>query len=138
VRQLTGDAVARACFGSAAATPPGELVSLDDPTGQHRTIRFKPLPDHLQAELVEAAERAQIRAGEGSVKHVEVFLLGGVRTPIIGRPRPLPRDRRAHRYTLNPEEPVKRHDDDIAVSSEVTEVDFVKTFEAALHDGAPQ
>jgi len=33
---------------------------------------------------------------------------------------------------------VKRHDDDIAVSSEVTEVDFVKTFEAALHDGTPQ
>ena len=32
--------------------------------------------------------------------------MGGVRTPIIGRPRPLPGDRRAnHLYTLNCEEP---------------------------------
>jgi hypothetical protein len=31
------------------------------------------LTHHLQAELVEAAERAEIRAHEGSVKHVEVF-----------------------------------------------------------------
>src|SRR6185295_14293088 len=40
---------------------------------------------------------------------VEVFQLGGVRTPIIGRPRPLPRQRRAdHLYTLNCEEPDSR------------------------------
>ena len=33
--------------------------------------------------------------------------MGSVRTPIIGRPRPLPRQRRAHPdYTLNCEEPV--------------------------------
>jgi len=64
------------------------------------------LADHLQAKLVEAAERAEIRAHEGSVRHVEVFQLGGVRTPIIGRPRPSPGDRRAERYTLDPEEPV--------------------------------
>src|SRR6185295_16783812 len=61
---------------------------------------------HLQPELIEVAERRQIRASEGSVRHVEVFQLGGVRTPIIGRPRPLPRQRRAdHLYTLNCEEP---------------------------------
>ena len=65
------------------------------------------LPGHLQPELIEAAERGQIRASEGSVRHVEVFQLGSVRTPIIGRPRPLPRQRRAdHHYTLNCEEPV--------------------------------
>jgi hypothetical protein len=40
--------------------------------------------------------------------HVEVFRMGSVRTPIIGRPRPLPRQRRAvHLYTLNCEEPPK-------------------------------
>ena len=65
------------------------------------------LPGHLQPELIEAAERGQIRASEGSVRHVEVFQLGSVRTPIIGRPRPLPRQRRAdHPYTLNCEEPL--------------------------------
>lgn len=33
--------------------------------------------------------------------------MGGVRTPILGRPRPLPRDRRASpHYTLNCEEPL--------------------------------
>jgi hypothetical protein len=65
------------------------------------------LPGYLQSELIEAAERGQIRASEGSVRHVEVFQLGGVRTPIIGRPRPLPRQRRAdHLYTLNCEEPL--------------------------------
>ncbi|WP_345045291.1 hypothetical protein, partial [Georgenia daeguensis] len=42
----------------------------------------------------------------GSVGHVEVFQMGSVRTPIIGRPRPLSGDRRAHhRYTVNCEEP---------------------------------
>ncbi|WP_206673512.1 hypothetical protein, partial [Pseudactinotalea terrae] len=40
---------------------------------------------------------------EGSVKHVEVFQMGSVRTPIIGGPRPTPGSTR--RYTLNCEEP---------------------------------
>ncbi|MCK6211339.1 AAA family ATPase, partial [Georgenia sp. EYE_87] len=43
----------------------------------------------------------------GSVGHVEVFRMGGVRTSIFGRPRPLSGDRRADpHYTLNCEEPV--------------------------------
>jgi hypothetical protein len=67
------------------------------------------LADDFEAELVKAAERGQVRAGEGSVKHVEVFRMGGVGTPIIGRPRPLPGHHpRAARYTLNCEEPVWR------------------------------
>ena len=38
---------------------------------------------------------------------VEDIPMGSARTPIIGGPRPLPRDRRAHPdYTLNCEEPV--------------------------------
>src|SRR5664280_594317 len=40
-------------------------------------------------------ERSQIRGGECSVGHVEVFRAEGVRTSIIGRPRPLPPHRRA-------------------------------------------
>ncbi|MDP9466824.1 MAG: hypothetical protein M3P31_06255, partial [Actinomycetota bacterium] len=31
-------------------------------------MRFKPLPGHLQAELVQTAKGGQIRAGEGSVQ----------------------------------------------------------------------
>ena len=63
-----------------------------------------------QAELIQAAERGQVSAAEGSVRHVEVLQMGGVGTSILGRPRHLPRDRRASRhptsdYTLNCEEP---------------------------------
>ncbi|RFU19720.1 hypothetical protein D0Z06_20320, partial [Geodermatophilus marinus] len=42
----------------------------------------------------------------GSVRHVEAFRMGSVRTSIFGRPRRLSRDRRASPiYTLNYEEP---------------------------------
>ena len=34
--------------------------------------------------------------------------MGSVRTPIIERPRPSPRHRRAQTYTLNPEEPTNQ------------------------------
>src|SRR5437870_13889738 len=85
VRQPPGHRVSRRSLASAAPAPPVELARLD-PTGQHRTIGLEPLTKHLQAELVEAAERAEIRAHEGSVKHVEVFRMDGVRTPIIERP----------------------------------------------------
>jgi hypothetical protein len=68
------------------------------------------LPRDFEAELVEAAERGQVSAGEarnrGSVRHVEVFQMGSVRTSIFGRPRPLPDHRRAgQHYTLKCEEP---------------------------------
>ncbi|MGI8592265.1 MAG: hypothetical protein ACR2M5_15015, partial [Nakamurella sp.] len=53
-------------------------------------------------------ERGQVRGREGSVSHVEVFQVGGVRTTIIGRPRRLSRQRRADLdYTVNCEEPTK-------------------------------
>ena len=65
----------------------------------------EPLPGDLEPELVQTAEGGQVRASEGSVRHVEVFQMGGVRTSIIGRPRPLPRARRANPpYTLDCEE----------------------------------
>src|SRR5690606_32501428 len=65
------------------------------------------LADDLQAEVVQAGERGQVRAREGSVEHVEVFRVAGVGTSIIGRPRPLPSGRRAHYlYTLICDEPL--------------------------------
>ena len=57
----------------------------------------------LQTQLVETSERSQIRASEGSVRHVEVSPVGSMRTPIIRRPRPLRRT--DTRYTLNCEDP---------------------------------
>ncbi|WP_221443071.1 hypothetical protein, partial [Nocardiopsis algeriensis] len=97
-RRVTGCALA-----AAAAAP---LIGLDDPAQEHRSIRFQTLAHSLKAEVVESAERGQVRAREGSVMHVEVFRMGGVRTSILGRPRRLSQNRPAHRhYTLNCEEP---------------------------------
>jgi hypothetical protein len=59
---------------------------LKDPAGQQRAVGFELLPDDNETELVQAAERRQVRAGEGSVRHVEAFRMGCVRTPILGRP----------------------------------------------------
>ena len=107
VRQLPGHGVARYALTTAATTPP---VGLDDPAGQHRTPRIEPLTSGFEAELIKSAERREVRAGEarlrGRVGRVEVFQMGSVRTPILGRPRPLPDRRRAvDLYTLNCEEP---------------------------------
>lgn len=66
-----------------------------DPARQHGPVRLEQLAGDLQTEAVEAGEGSQVRAREGSVRHVEVFRTGCVRTPIIGRPRPSPRHRRA-------------------------------------------
>ena len=100
VRQTPGHCVARRSLASAATTPPLiRPVGLDDATGQDSTVRLEPLPGHFETELVESAEHGQIRAGKarprGSVRHVEVFRMGSVRTSIFGRPRPLPGHRRA-------------------------------------------
>jgi hypothetical protein len=92
---------ATASAAALTALSAAPLVRVDDPAGQHRTIRLEPLPGDLQAELVETGERGQVRASEGSVRHVEVFRMGSVRTSILGRPRRLPGHRRAdRRYTL--------------------------------------
>jgi len=71
------------------------LVRLHDTAGQDRTVRLETLPEDFKAELLETAERGQVRASEGSVRHVEVFRMGGVGTLIIGRPRHLRGDRPA-------------------------------------------
>jgi hypothetical protein len=65
VCQPPGHRAARRALASAAPAPPVELARLD-PAGQHRPIRLEPLADDVQAEFVEAAERTQVRAHEGS------------------------------------------------------------------------
>ena len=72
-------------------------------------IGLNALTRHLQSQVIQARERAQIRAIKDSIGHVEVFQMDGVGTPIIERPRPLPghdTPNPAHNtYTLNYEEP---------------------------------
>jgi len=108
VRQTTDHSATRR---SLTAAPPAPLVRLDDPTSQHRPLRLQVLAHDLQAELVEASERGQVGAREGSVGHVEVFRMGSVRTSIFGRPRPTSADdappRSPRLYTLNCDEPTK-------------------------------
>ena len=111
VRQLPRDGVpGSSCTPAASAPALGAVIGLQDPARQDRAIGLQTLADHDQAELIQAAERGQVRAAEGSVRHVEVFQMGGVGTSILGRPQHLPRDRRASHhptsdYTLNCEEP---------------------------------
>ena len=68
------------------------------------------LAGYFQAQVIQARERAQIRAIKDSIGHVEVFQMDGVGTPIIGRPRPLPGhdtpNPANNTYTLNYEEPI--------------------------------
>ena len=72
-------------------------------------IGLNALARRLQPQVIQARERAQIRASKDSIGHVEVFQMDGVGTPISGRPRPLPghdTPNPAHNtYTLKCEEP---------------------------------
>jgi hypothetical protein len=53
---LTHDAFQRP--SRRAATPPAELIGLDDPAGRNRTTGLEPLTRDLQAEFVKPAGRA--------------------------------------------------------------------------------
>jgi hypothetical protein len=103
VRQSPDHGVTRRPFAAAAAAP---LVRLHDPAGELRTVRSQSLAGHFEAELIESAERGQVRAGEaalgGSVGHVEVFRMWCVGTLILGRPRPLSAHRRADQRRVRP------------------------------------
>ena len=71
------------------------------------------LARHFQAQVIQARERAQVRAIKDSIGHVEVFQMDGVAISIIGRPRPLhghdTPNPTQHPYTPNYEEPVIGH-----------------------------
>ena len=107
VRQAPDHRATSHALTPAASTPP---VLTNNPARQHSMIWPNALACHLQAQVIQARERAQIRAIKGSIGHVEVFQMDGVGTPIIERPRPLPGNdtpNPAHNtYTLKFEEPV--------------------------------
>ena len=88
----------------AAAVAP--VVRIDNPAGDDRPSRFESLTNSDEPQLVEPAEGGQVRGSEGSVGHVEVFQMFGVRTSILGRPRPLPRHRRAGPAHTPPTPPI--------------------------------
>ena len=68
------------------------------------------LTRHLQPQVIQARERAQVGAIKGSIGHVEVFRMDGVGISIIERPRPLHNhdtpNPTQHPYTLKCEEPI--------------------------------
>jgi len=84
--QAADHGIAGHALAAATAAP---LVGLDDPAGEYRPIGLQTLAHDTQPQLVKAAELGQVRAREGTVVHVEVFRMGSVRTPILGRPRRL-------------------------------------------------
>ncbi|EJG15723.1 hypothetical protein HMPREF1136_0738, partial [Actinomyces sp. ICM47] len=45
------------------------------------------LAGHFQTQVIQARERAQVRAIKGSIRHVEVFQMDSVGISIIERPR---------------------------------------------------
>ena len=73
-------------WAAQARRGPGEVQLLGDNYESSKSLHVSAVTCiYASLPLVEATERRQIRTGEGSVRHVEVFRLGGVGTPIIGR-----------------------------------------------------
>ena len=107
VRQAPDHRVTRLALASAASTPP---VLTSNPASQHCMVWPHALARHFQAQVIQARERAQVRAIKDSIGHVEVFQMDGVAISIIGRPRPLPGhdtpNPAYHPHTLNYEEPI--------------------------------
>lgn len=70
--------------------PPAVIVAsgwVEDPAGNDRSVELKELTDRYQTELVEAAERRQIKGSAGSKSgHVEVLWTCGVSTFILEDP----------------------------------------------------
>jgi len=110
IGQLEGHAVSRGALLTAAPTPG---VVLGKPACQHRTIGLQASACHLRSKFIKAAESRQVWAAEAvhrrSGGHVEVFQIRRVGTFILGRPRPLHRQRRADQhYTPDCREPLIR------------------------------
>ena len=87
VRQAPDHRVTRNALAPAASTPP---VLTSNPASQYGMVCLNALTRHLQPQVIQARERAQIRAIKDSIGHVEVFQMDGVAISIIERPRPLP------------------------------------------------
>ena len=106
MRQAPDHRVTRLALAPATSTPP---VLTSDPARQHCMVWPHALARHFQAQVIQACERAQVRAIKDSIGHVEVFQMDGVGISIIERPRPLPGhdtpNPTQHPYTLKCEEP---------------------------------
>ena len=75
---------------SAAGLAEGVLKPDRHAALDHRALGCEVLAHRGQSQGVQPQEGRQIRAGEGSLRHVEVSRDGCVAAPIIGGPRPLP------------------------------------------------
>ena len=108
VRQAPDYRVTCLALAPAASAPP---VLTNDAACQHCMVWPHALARHFQAQVIQARERAQVRAIKGSIGHVEVFRMDGVGISIIERPRPLHNhdtpNPTHHTYTLKCEEPLK-------------------------------
>ncbi|KXA66554.1 hypothetical protein HMPREF3223_01701 [Cutibacterium avidum] len=82
MRQFPSDGVAHPAVAAAAMAP---LIRCRRATQQDGPLRGEVLACQDQSEVVQAAERGQIRGGDGSVVHVEALGDGCVRTSIIPR-----------------------------------------------------
>ena len=106
VRQAPDHRVTSHALAPAASTPP---ILTNNAARQHCTVWLNAQARHFQAQVIQARERAQIRAIKDSIGHVEVFQMDGVGISIIERPRPLPGhdtpNPTQHPYTLKCEEP---------------------------------
>ena len=90
------------------------------------------LARHFQAQVIQARERAQVRAIKDSIGHVEVFQMDGVAISIIGRPRPLPGHDTPNALTP-PLHPQMRRADKVSQLLEL-ESQSLKDFEAKMHE----
>ena len=82
-----------------AAAAPAPRIWFSGPALDDRLFRAQTLTHGHEAELVETAKDRQVRGREGSVEHVKVLQTGSAGTPIIRRPRPPARHRRAQPTT---------------------------------------
>ena len=109
MRQAPDHHVTSHALAPTASTPP---TLTNNAARQHCTVWPHALARHLQAQVIQARERAQVRAIKSSIGHVEVFQMDGVGISIIERPRPLPGhdtpNPTQHPYTLKCEEPTNR------------------------------
>ena len=108
MRQAPDHRVTRLALAPATSTPP---VLTSNTARQHCMVWPNALARHFQAQVIQARERAQVRAIKDSIGHVEVFQVDGVGISIIERPRPLPGhdtpNPTQHTYTLKCEGPAK-------------------------------
>jgi hypothetical protein len=81
VRERTRHGVARHALGATLPTP---RVIVNDAALEYRPVGLDQLADGFEAELIETAERGEVRGRERRAVQVEVFRqMGSVRTSIL-------------------------------------------------------